>query len=186
MTNIKLYEDGDRLIISIESPDSSVKDLIKGMFSTVTQNTEKITNVAPPPRPIEDKPPVLPNTNIYNHGGGAMNIVEETTRLIQEQAYKGFLAAYINYNSKCRTLKDEEKIKVKEIILNYQAVMKNRNVTEIPDEELKEIICLGAEKVYKTTINNCMKECNVLSMKDFLESGRKNLEYAYKSCFQTK
>lgn len=183
MTNIKLYEDGGRLIIAIENPDSSIKDLIKGMFGPVISGVEKISNVAPPPKVSDENPPVLPDIATSVSAFNATNIVDETNRLINEQGYRGYITAYVNYNAVWRNKEEFQKKKVREILLSYQTTMRNRDIRNMSDDELKNIIRLSADKVFKNVINACMQQCKILSLEDFLESGRQNLEYAYRACY---
>lgn len=176
MLNIKLYEDGPRLIISLENPDANIKNLVKTMLQGITGNALQIQGVAPVAAPEDKGNPLAACKSVPKD-------VPSMATAVEEQGFRGYCNVCEYYKSHYDKLATDTRQKLLTEIRNFQLFMAQRDIKSIPDAELQDILRQGAEVAFPKAINSCIKETACLTLEDFLASGRRNLEDAYKLCF---
>lgn len=169
-----IYEDGPRLIyVFNNNPDTRNKlNALLGLPSTATA----ITNVAPPPQKIG-----YANIEASNEIKQAP-VIENPEKLLQEKGFAGFCSIYSYYKQNKQLLASDYRKKIEKIIYDYTTIMRNRDVDQISDEELKCILSLGSKYLFPNSIKSCLQQSGFISLNDFLESGRTNLIDAYLAC----
>lgn len=174
MQQIKLYEDGNRLIVVFDNTTASVKSLIQSILQTAAPVS------VPSLEPVKIPEEPMPNIAVMKP---ALPEIKENA-LLQEKGFAGFCEIYEYYKTYGKQLPIERSDKLRKLINEYAYYCKNRNPEQISDEELKSILKLGAEKVFASTMQSCLQQSGFLSLGDFLESGRTNLIDAYLACFR--
>lgn len=175
--NIRLYKDTGRLIISIEDPDASIEQMVCSLLSG-------IAGKAVQPVPIEGispAPEVKDTGNPLNQTGFIKPIDAEA--LIRNENFEGFCKAYSFLIKNKNRLAEPDKRKLIGIMNSYKKAMAARDISMIPDDELRYYLKRGGESVFPVTLHNCVVQQGFLSLDDFLQGSRSNLEEAYKCCF---
>lgn len=170
--SIKMYKDGNRLILVFENTDTEIKEMIGKLIGAVT--VKEVTNVAPVE--VKDEPFQLTKSVITE------DINEE--KLIREEGFEGLCKVYQFYKENAAKLNQSRSAKLKQVIMYYMDYYKKRDMSTIPDEEMMNLLRIGSKYIFPNTMNSCLQQSGFISIDDFLASGRRNLEDAYLACFQ--
>lgn len=170
--SIKMYKDGNRLILVFENTDTEIKDLISKLVGAVA--VKEVANVSPVE--VKEEPFQLTNSVIVQ------DINEE--KLIREEGFEGLCKVYQFYKENAAKLNGSRSAKLKQVIMYYMDYYKKRDISAISDEEMTTLLRIGSKYIFPNSMNSCLQQSGFISIDDFLASGRRNLEDAYLACFQ--
>lgn len=178
MENVKMWNDGNRLILVFENVSVTTKSLIQNMVGAVCSN---IPDVAP----IKTEESVMPDISAIANGVQLQSVPEiNETKLLQEKGFEGLCELYAYYAKYSSKLAPERKNALHQLVMANCDFYKKRDVTTIPDAELIAILRDGAKYMFPQSMNKCLQQSGFISLEDFLASGRQNLVDAYLACFR--